>query len=236
MTEAGGRIHEVGSLHGRTGVFDDRRQGGEVLAGLVSGVCREGVVLGIPAGGMPVAARIAEVLHLPLDVAVVSKIVLPWNSEAGYGAVAYDGTVLLNEDYLATLGLSDHEVQAGIEATAEKVRRRVQRFRGTRPWPDLTAGTVILVDDGLASGFTLRAALAALRRDGARRIVVAVPTGHERAVTLLAREVEALCCANIRGGWSFAVAAAYRRWHDVSDEEVEALLAGPAAPETAPRP
>ncbi|ALC17133.1 putative phosphoribosyltransferase [Desulfuromonas soudanensis] len=224
MAEKKGNIHEVTTLHGRIAVFADRRHGGEVLAGVVPPNCRDGVVLGIPAGGVPVAARLAELLRLPLDVAAVSKIVLPWNSEAGYGAVAYDGTVLLNEKLLPTLGLDEAEIRKGIERTTEKVRQRIGRFRGDRPWPDVTTGTVILVDDGLASGFTMQAAVAALRREGAKRIVVAVPTGHDRAVARLAGEVEALCCANIRSGWSFAVAAAYRQWHDVSDEEVEALL------------
>ena len=90
------------------------------------------MVMGIPAGGMAVAVEIARKLHLPLDIAVVSKITLPWNSEAGYGAVAFNGTVMLNEELLSRLNLSNQEIQAGIKKTEQKVARRVAMFRGIR--------------------------------------------------------------------------------------------------------
>jgi len=139
LAEKEGNIHEVTTLHGRTAVFDDRRHGGEILAGIIPRSCRDGVVLGIPAGGIPVAARLAELLRLPLDVAAVSKIVLPWNSEAGYGAVAYDGTVLLNEDLLPTLGLDDAEIRKRIppgQVLTEKFP--VLHFGRTPEYPDLS--------------------------------------------------------------------------------------------------
>jgi putative phosphoribosyl transferase len=179
----------------------------------------DAIVLAIPAGGVPVAAAMAERLHILLDVAVVSKITLPWNTEAGYGAVAFDGTMRLNEDLLPRLGLTDDQIQEGIKQTTQKVLRRVKRFRGDRPFPDLTKRQVILVDDGLASGFTMLVAVEALRNAGARHICVAVPTGHGSALPRMAQEVEALYCANIRGGFSFAVADAYEAWTDVAEEE-----------------
>jgi predicted phosphoribosyltransferase len=175
---------------------------------------------------VPVGAVIASQLDLPFDVAVVSKITLPWNTEAGYGAVAFDGTIRLNDDLVAHIGLAEDEVHEGIERTTSKVARRAERLRGKQPFPNLSKRPVILVDDGLASGFTMRVAVEALRKTGAGHIIVAVPTGHRGAVESIAGEVEALHCPNIRGGWRFAVADAYERWSDVDEEEVIRILAG----------
>lgn len=218
-------IREIRMLHERTAVFHDRADGGEVLAELLAPLRTERpLVLGIPAGGVPVAARVAQRLDCCLDVAVVSKVTVPWNTEAGYGAVAFDGTLRLNESLLACLGLSEEQVRQGIERTREKVRRRVELFRGDRLFPELAGRTVILVDDGLASGFTMQVAVEALRQAGAKRIVAAVPTGHLEAVRKLAEQADQVCCANIRSGWSFAVAAAYRHWRDVSERQAARIL------------
>ncbi len=183
----------------------------------------EAIALAIPAGGVPVAAAIAERLQIPLDVAVVSKITLPWNTEAGYGAVAFDGTMRLNEDLLPRLGLTEEQIERGIDETTQKVLRRVKRFRGERSFADLTKRRVILVDDGLASGFTMLVAIEALRKAGAQHLCVAVPTGHASSLPRMASEIEALYCANIRGGFSFAVADAYEEWTDVTEEEAIAI-------------
>jgi putative phosphoribosyl transferase len=213
-------IIERPELRDHVRVFRNRHHAGEVLAEMLSSYSKtDAIVLAIPAGGVPVAAAMAERLHILLDVAVVSKITLPWNTEAGYGAVAFDGTMRLNEDLLPRLGLTDDQIQEGIKQTTQKVLRRVKRFRGDRPFPDLTKRQVILVDDGLASGFTMLVAVEALRNAGARHICVAVPTGHGSALPRMAQEVEALYCANIRGGFSFAVADAYEAWTDVAEEE-----------------
>jgi predicted phosphoribosyltransferase len=166
----------------------------------------------------------AERLRLRLEVAVVSKITLPWNTEAGYGAVAFDGSVLLNEGILARVVLTDGQIEEGRRATLEKVRRRLRKFRGDRPLPDLKSVTAILVDDGLASGFTMLAAIGALRRLGGRDVVVAVPTASSSAVERVAPAAESLYCANIRGGMSFAVASAYELWEDVEEEEAISLF------------
>lgn len=213
-------------LSERTGVFADRHGAGEHLAGLLRGVpLRRPLVLAIPAGGVPVAVPLAHALGAELDVAVVSKITLPWNSEAGYGAVAFDGSCRLNRDLIRQLGLSERQVEEGIAATRRKVARRVQLFRGQRPLPALQDRTLIVVDDGLASGFTLQTAVAALLRAGAGELIVAVPTGHATAAgCLLEQTVASLCCANLRGGRSFAVASAYRQWADVTEAEARALL------------
>jgi putative phosphoribosyl transferase len=180
-------------------------------------------ILAIPSGGVPVAVAVAEQLALPLEVAVVSKITLPWNTEAGYGAVAFDGTMRLNEELLPHLRLTKQQMAEGLEKTRQKVERRVMKFRGDQPWPDLSDRTAVLVDDGLASGFTMLVAVEAFRRLRAREIIIAVPTGSADRLRKVAREVDALYCANIREGWGFAVAEAYKRWFDLEEEEAVRL-------------
>ena len=183
----------------------------------------ESLILAIPSGGVPVGVAMAEELNLPLEAAVVSKITLPWNTEAGYGAVAFDGTVRINEDLLPHLRLSEQQIAEGVEKTRQKVQRRVGQFLGERPFPDLSRKTAILVDDGLASGFTFLVAVEAVRRLRSREIIIAVPTGSADRVRKVAREVDTLYCANIREGWGFAVAEAYQRWVDLEEEEAGRL-------------
>jgi predicted phosphoribosyltransferase len=218
-------VHERAELRDRMRVFRDRAHAGEVVAEM-TGELRgsETTVLAVPAGGLPVAAVIAGALGLPLDVAVVSKITLPWNTEVGYGAVAFDGTTRLNEALAADLGLADEVVRRGIEETRAKVARRVAELRGEQSAPDLSGRCAVVVDDGLASGFTMATAIEALRRCGASRLLVAVPTGPLRAVERLAPEVDDLYCANVRGGHRFAVADAYEAWQDVGEDEARAIF------------
>jgi putative phosphoribosyl transferase len=155
----------------------------------------------------------------------VSKITLPWNTESGYGAVAFDGTVLLNHDFLSRLRLSSQDIDEGIARTKEKVSRRMEKFRGNHPFPHLRR-PVILVDDGIASGFTLLTAVEALRKAGCREIILAIPTTHEESLTRILEKVDAVYCPNLRSGWSFAVADAYEHWRDLGEEEVVNLLEG----------
>lgn len=207
-------------------MFHDRTRAGEVLAGMLEAYRgSSALILAIPAGGVPVAAEIARRLGLALDVAVVSKILLPWTTEAGFGAVAFDGSVWINEEDVLDYHLSRADVQRSTERARDKVERRLTRLRGKRPLPLFAARQLILVDDGIAAGSTLRAAIAALRRQGASEIVVAVPTGHLRAVELIAELADAVYCANIRGSSRFAVADAYAEWRDLNEDEVAAILA-----------
>lgn len=206
-------------------VFNDRRQAGEILAGmLLEWRDSDALVLGIPAGGIPVAAVLAERLKLDLGVAVASKVLLPWNTEAGYGAVAFDGSTWINPDYVALYGLSDAVVEAGVQQARAKVERRVQRFMKGQSADDLRGRRVILVDDGLAAGSTLRAAIEAMRKAGVQTLLVAVPTAHTRSAEEISALVDGLYVANLRSGLSFAVAEAYKHWQDVSEAEVEAIL------------
>jgi predicted phosphoribosyltransferase len=221
------RIRELKELHDQTGVFADRHEAGQVLSGLIRELdLQNPLVFAIPAGGVPVAVPLAETMNCKLDAAVVSKITLPWNTEAGYGAVAFDGSYLLNEEMIRAVGLNEADVARGLEKTREKVVRRVAALRKGRPMPEMIAREIIVVDDGLASGFTMYTAVAALRRAGAGEIIAAVPTGHENSVQSLAEKVDMVCCANIRSGPSFAVASAYQHWDDVSETEAEQILLG----------
>lgn len=219
------KVFDLPELRNRVHVFRDRAAAGKALAEMMKAYRKsDAMVLGIPAGGVAVASVLAKELQLPLDVAVVSKITPSWNSEVGYGAVAFDGTVILNEELLSRFHLSQDEIQKGIKKTEEKVARRLKRLRGDQPLPDLNQG-IILVDDGLASGFTLRVAIEALRKSGSRHLIVAVPTAHEESIDRVSEEVDTVYCPNIRGGWQFAVADAYERWRDLDEEEVKKILA-----------
>jgi predicted phosphoribosyltransferase len=218
-------IIDLPELREQTHVFQDRTHAGQVLARMLAADDKQtGIILAIPAGGVPIGVVMTEKTGLDFDVAVVSKITLPWNTEAGYGAVAFDGTVKLNKDLVRRVNLTAEDVEKGIEKTTAKVARRVKKLRGGEPFPDLGNRSAILVDDGLASGFTMRVAVKALRNAGVGRIVVAVPTGHRQSVEMIAQEVEKLYCANIRGGLSYAVASAYRHWSDVAEEDVVNIL------------
>lgn len=221
-----GWVADLPELRDRVGVFADRAEAGRVLAGMLERYRgSDALVLAIPAGGVPVAVVLAAELGLEMDVVVVSKVTPSWNSEVGYGAVAFNGTVRLNRAMMARLGIDEAEARAGIERTQEKVRRRVRALRGDRPLPKVTERTVILVDDGLASGFTMLVAAEAVREAGAAEVVVAAPTAHADTVPRLVAAADHIYIANLRGGLSFAVADAYRNWHDVSLEEAQRLLA-----------
>ncbi|MEE4276538.1 MAG: phosphoribosyltransferase family protein [Thermoleophilia bacterium] len=225
------------ALRDRAKVFRDRDHAGAVLAELLAPRFerrRDAAVFAIPAGGVPVAAPIARRLELPLDVAVVSKITLPWNTEAGYGAVAFDGSVRLNRPLLRDLGLTPEVVEEGVARTRAKVARRESVLRRGRPFTAVEGYHVVVVDDGLASGFTLRAAVAALEGAGASAISVAVPTAHAVAAREVAESVADLYCPNLRGGRSFAVADAYATWSDVGEDTVAAILASSSPPPSMP--
>lgn len=225
MVSPGLHLHDIPELREQTGVFRDRAHAGQVLAEMLKEwKGGNGVVFGIPSGGVPVAVAVAEALALPLDAAVVSKILLPWNTEAGFGAVGFDGSVWINEEYAAYYGLESQAIEEQTRAAMAKVQRRVQLFRADRKWPDLVQRAVILVDDGIAAGSTIRVELTALRNAGAGRIIVAVPTAHREALSRIQSWADGLYCANIRSGRQYAVASAYLRWDDVEEAEAARLV------------
>ena len=226
-----GKLIEDPDLRDKVYVFADRTDAGRQLGAKLTEYRGAKVHLfAIPAGGVPVGAEIAKSLDLPLDLIIVRKIQLPWTTEAGFGALDPDGEAMFNEDLLARASLSRQEIDQQVAKTLAALKQRESRFRGGRPYPDLTGLTAIVVDDGLASGYTMRAAVRFLRGKGAEEIIVAVPTGSARTVQELLPLVDALVCLNIRGGWSFAVADAYENWYDLDEAEVLDILASLSGP------
>ncbi len=215
-------VHQRPDLHGKRAVFADREEAGAVLAEMLAPLGEKApppLLLAIPAGGVPVAAAIARRLGWPWSLWVTSKATPPWNSEVGFGAVAAGGVERVEAERVAALGLDEAQLNEGLERARRRVAARMARFLDGR-LPEVAGRTVVLVDDGLATGVTMEAAVEAVRRAGARRIVVAVPTAHEDALRRLAARVDAVYCPNVRAGFVYAVAEAYRHWTDVSDQEV----------------
>lgn len=220
-------IRDCPELRDRAPVFRDRAAAGRALASLLEDYRATGaVVLAIPAGGVPVAAEIAALLGLALDVLPVSKMLLPWTTESGFGAVAFDGSVWMDPQDVRRFGLSEADVERAAAVARAKVERRLARLRGGRSTFELGGRTAIVVDDGIAAGSTMRAAVSGLRRLDPGRIVIAVPTGSARSVESISGTVDEVYCANLRSGARFAVADAYERWYDLSEDEVASILAG----------
>jgi predicted phosphoribosyltransferase len=220
-----GELIEDPRLRDRTYVFVDRADAGRRLARLLLDYQAQEVHLfAIPAGGVPVAAQIARALQIPVDLVIVRKVQIPWTTEAGFGALNPAGEAIFNEELLRRLPLSPQEIDTQVKKTAATMRQREVRLRGGRPYPDLAGRAVILVDDGLASGYTMRAAIRFLKAKGAGKIIVAVPTGSARTVQDLLPLADELICLNVRGGLSFAVAEAYENWYDLTEEEVLKIL------------
>jgi predicted phosphoribosyltransferase len=206
-------------------LYRDRADAGRELARkLYSYRDRDDViVLGLPRGGVPVAFEVAQSLRAPLDVFVVRKLGTPGQPELAMGAIASGGVRVLNDEVLKALNIPSAMIEQVAQIEAEELGRREQQYRGNRPAADVRGKTVILVDDGLATGSTMRAAAAALRQAGAQKIVVAVPVAAEASCEILRREVDELVCGAMPEPF-WAVGEWYRDFEQTSDEEVRALL------------
>jgi putative phosphoribosyl transferase len=207
-------------------VFDDRLHAGELLAEKLEEYVGEksSYALAIPAGGVQVAFVVAKRLKIPLDLAVTRKIHVPWNKEAGFGAISWDGIIFLNEPLVASLGLTREEIDRCVAEEKEIIRRRLKAFRGNRSFPDLKDRIAIIVDDGLASGFSMLTTIKAIERKGVKEIAVAVPTAPISAIKLIRPHADKVVCLNIRSGPFFAVADAYKVWYDLEDKDVMDIL------------
>jgi len=218
-------IIENKNLRNKEFVFQDRKDAGEKLSEFLSDYeSSNAIVLAIPAGGVAVAKEIKNTLSLPLDLVIVRKIQIPWNPEAGFGAINLDGYVVFNENLLSNLNLPERVVSSQVEKTRETLRKRNLLFRQGRDFPSLKDKTAIIVDDGLASGYTMIAAIEYVKGRNPSKLVIAVPTSSQRTIKKISSSVDILCCLNIREGYPFAVADAYRNWYDVSDEEVIKIM------------
>ncbi len=214
-------------LTNKTSVFQDRFEAGFVLSEMLRPSyekARNTLVLAIPAGGVPIGVVVSKELDLPIDIILVRKIHFPDNPEAGFGALSFDGEIILNEELVSYAGLTQELIEQQIEKEKKDLEERERLFRQGRPFPDLSGQKVIVVDDGLASGYTMLAAVKSIARHKAQKIIVAVPTASDRAISKISPLVDEIFCPNVRTGRYFAVADAYRRWYDLSREEVLFLL------------
>jgi putative phosphoribosyl transferase len=221
------KIQELKELREQQLIFSDRFEAGETLGSMLQSEyahIEEGIVLAIPSGGVPVGMKVRETLDLPFDLLIVRKLQIPGNPEAGFGAMTLDGTVFLNKTLLAQLRLSSAQIGEEKRRVGMALEKRNAIFRGGRSFPDLTGKRVILVDDGLASGFTMLASVDMVKKRNPLETVVAVPTAPQRSIDRILVEVDKVYCANIRTEHFFAVAEAYRNWYDLSEEEVLHLL------------
>jgi len=202
-------------------VYNDRIDAGKHLArSLREFHGTNAVVLGIPMGGVPVAATIAHRLELEWNVIVTRKLPVPWNPEAGFGAIAADGSMVLNEAMIHGLQLSRARIDKVAEETLAEVLRRTEFFNRERPPVTVKDRAVVVVDDGLASGYTMLAAIKALRKQSASRIIVASPVASRSAATLIEQEADKCVFGVVSSSVPFAVADFYVEWHDLTDEDL----------------
>jgi predicted phosphoribosyltransferase len=182
------------------------------------------LILAIPNGGLEVAIPIAKKLDADLDLLIVRKLQIPYNPEAGFGAITSLGTVLFNKALVDRIGLSDGEIQQVIQRTRTQIETRKNAYKGLVGQYSPEDRFVVLVDDGLASGYTMLAAIDSVRQLSPRQIIVAVPTASSSAFSKVREAVDELISPHVGTGYVFAVANAYKNWYDVPDKEVIQLL------------
>jgi putative phosphoribosyl transferase len=205
--------------------FSDRKDAGRRLANELSAYRNKDVVVfAIPRGGVPVAIEVADSLQAPLDIVIVRKIPVPREPEAGYGAVTEDGTLVLNEPLAKRLGLEHSQAEIQAEAVRDEIRRRGMLYRRKILPSPVKGRPVIIVDDGLASGYTMLAAIQSLRHRKAAEVSVAVPVASSSAFDLVKPVVNTLVCLMVARTTRFAVADYYQNWYDLDDEDVSRYL------------
>ena len=213
--------------------FRDRAEAGQLLARELMPLrdSAELIVLALPRGGVPVGFEIARALHAPLEVFVVRKLGLPGQEELAMGAVASGGVRVLNPEVVSALGrFATDAIERVTQQEQEEVRRREAQYRGPRPYPELKGRTVILVDDGLATGASMRAAARAVRTREPARLIIAVPVAPESSWREMRAEADDVVCAFTPGSF-FGISQFYDDFRQTTDDEVRELLARPTAEE-----
>jgi predicted phosphoribosyltransferase len=207
-------------------LFRDRTEAGRLLAARLEKYAGKPdvMVLALPRGGVPVAFEVARALHAPMDVFIVRKLGVPGHEELAMGAVASGGVRVLNDHVVAGLGIPEYVIDAVVKWETEELKRRERLYRGNRPPADVRGKTVILVDDGLATGSTMLAAVQALRQQGPARIVVAVPVASPDTCELMKAYVDEIVCAATPEPF-YAVGLWCEDFSQTTDEEVRELLA-----------
>jgi putative phosphoribosyl transferase len=211
-------------------VFGDRTEAGRLLAAKLAKYADKPdvLVLALPRGGVPVGHEVSRALHAPMDVFIVRKLGVPGHEEFAMGAVASGGVRVLNEQVVNALGIPDYVIEAVAAWEQRELERRERLYRGNRPPPEVRGKTVILIDDGLATGSTMLAAVQALRKLGPAKIVVGVPVASPDTCELLKSEVDEIVCAATPEPF-YAVGLWYRDFSQTTDEEVRELLERTAA-------
>ncbi|HEX6466579.1 MAG TPA: phosphoribosyltransferase [Terriglobales bacterium] len=206
-------------------LFRDRYDAGQQLAARLQHYAGDpdAILLALPRGGIPVAYEVARSLHIPMDVFIVRKIGVPGHEELAMGAISSGGVRVLNKAVVEQLAIPESMIESVARREEDELHRREQLYRGNLPFPDLRGKTAILVDDGLATGATMRVAATAVRSKWARRIVVAVPVASEASCAELEDEVDETICAAMPASF-FAVGQWYEDFRPTSDQEVRELL------------
>lgn len=220
-------IHEIKEMKNASGIFRDRSEAGEILGQMLAPRYKEDkqlMILGIPMGGVPVALRVREVLGGTLDFVIVRKLQIPGNTEAGFGAMTREGDIFLNEALMSRLDLTQDQIEKQTAFVQEELESRNRMLRGELPFPELEGKTVIIIDDGLASGYTMKASVFMASKRKAGKIVVAVPTAPRESLQDFKSSVDEIYCPNLCDRYPFAVADAYEQWKDLSESHVFALL------------
>lgn len=207
-------------------VFDNRADAGRVLASLLAEYANRDdvIVMGLPRGGVPVAYEVARALHVPLDVLLVRKLGVPGHEELAFGAVASGGVRILNRSVIRGAEVSNAEIEAVTQSEEQELERREHAYRDDRPPPRLKGRTVLVVDDGLATGASMKAAVLALREREPAKIVIAVPAAARETCDDFRDQVDDIVCAATPEPFH-AVGLWYKDFSQTTDEEVRALLA-----------
>lgn len=205
--------------------YEDRTQAGRMLADALQHYAGRSdlLILALPRGGVPVAFEVAKALDAPLDLLLVRKLGLPRHKELAMGAIASGGVRVLNEHLVERMGISEETIEKVAEEEGRELRRREQAYRGDWPAPEIRGRCVIVIDDGLATGSTMRAAVSALRTQQPSQIVVAVPVAPAETVTEFQREVDEIVCPATPEGF-MSIGQWYEDFPQTSDQEVRGLL------------
>ena len=183
----------------------------------------------VPNGGVPIAEGFCDCFGMKYDLVIVRKIKIPWNTEAGFGSITTDGTVLINQSLYDQLNLTDAQFEQAIKITKQEIQERLKLYEKETNLEynykqKIQGKQIFMMDDGLASGFTMLAAIKMIKKYNPKKIFIAVPTAPLHTVKKFKGEVDGLFCPNIRDVWHFAVADAYKHWYDVPESEVMEML------------
>lgn len=206
-------------------LFENRRDAGRQLADLLEEYRHKlSIVLAIPNGGVPLGIEVATSIKTDLDLIICRKIPSPFTPEAGIGAIADDGTIILNEEMVRSYGLTQDQIEYEAIKVRAEIRKRSMLYRGDRPLASVNGKTVIIVDDGLASGYTMLAAVESVRHRRPREVIAAVPVSSASAVEQVEKKADKVITCAVGTMSRFAVADYYRNWHDLKSDEVFKML------------